>query len=151
MSNITLTDILESDLSSSYLYNLALDYEKYVVEYNSNITINAFLKAWTCIPIDKFMGLEPNDIIYNCEGTEFRITEFPFESLDDGGMYMYVQGTFRLQDGTFNKYIDFIEAGYAYSDCITHTDYKWKKTKKEMEEIRKCLPILITKTNQVQN
>lgn len=135
-----------SENGLSYMYNLVLDYEQYVVEYGAKSTINDFLKGWTCIPIDRFEQLKVGDIVYTSNGYKYKIIEGPYWGEDES--YMYVTAVVDLGNEQYSKTEEILESGCVYLENMTHVDYKWRKSLKQLEEIKKCKPILIHKKEE---
>lgn len=126
-----------------YMYSLILDYEQYVVEYGAKTTINDFLKGWTCIPLDKFQQLKVGDIVYTSDGNRYKVTEEP--CLADSEDFWYIGAVVDLGNERYSKTTEMLESGYVYLENMTHVDYKWRKSLKQLEEIKNCKPILIHK------
>lgn len=131
----------------NYMNSLLYDYEDYVKLYGY-ISVDQFLQNWTCIPHKTFSNLVIGNIVYDCNGSRYVVTDDAYES-DNETLYvetLMVDNNGNIIQNSENVFSE----GDLYSESITHTDYKWKKRKIESEEKTLC-PILISKTNQHQS
>jgi hypothetical protein len=138
-----------SNNGTNYIYNLLYDYEKYVKDYGY-VDLNSFIQEWTCIPYMYFAKLCAGDIVYLCNGEKYIIADESYRCDDD--TCLYIEAIKAQDDGTFDisDISETMISGDLYYAPVIHRDYLWKKKiKKESEE--KLCPILITRTNQLQN
>lgn len=143
-ANCTMSDVNEN--GRGYPYTLIFDYERYVKDFGF-IPVNDFIKGWTCITRDSFGSLGLTDIVYDCNGNKYVVMDEPYESDDEE--YLYVEVRKVDEDGEVQSSGETLCTGDLYSENAIHQDYHWKKIKQKGEE--KLCPILITKTNQLQN
>lgn len=139
-----------ADNGPNYMYSLLCDYEQYVKDFGY-IDVKVFLQQWTCITFKSFEQLITGDIVYNCTGVKYIVMDESYESDDEN--ILYIEATKVKKDGTFDKTgfaNETFMTGDLYTLPIQHKDYSWRKKKRKESEEPLC-PILITKTNQLQN
>ena len=118
----------------NYLTSLLYDYEQYVKKHHF-VSVEYFLEYWTCIPIHVFSTLKEGDIVYDYLGREF-------ECIEDSNIF---RSRISARSTSFQGTEEF-DVGDLY--CTKHT-HCIPLTDNEKEA--KICPILITKTNLVQN
>ena len=136
-----------SQESRSYVYALLYDYEDFIKKYGV-ISVNEFLKTWTCLSNQQMKNLQIGDHIFDCIGREYEVKDIP--ALADDGETVYVEVSYvPTLSGSSYSQTDFLNSGEAYSSNIINAKMYYMKIKPKGEN--KLCPILITNQVQVQN